>query len=94
MVIVYWLNIIGYAAWKNFSGSNDDLNTYEKKKRFIFYSIYAWSMGALTTAPTILRNFSKVYKYCNKYEQSTSCVMLSMLFVIIIYSDLILFNIS
>ncbi|KAM7355236.1 putative G-protein coupled receptor Mth-like 3 [Cochliomyia hominivorax] len=75
--IVYWLNVFGFAAWKTFSDTSEELDKYEEKKRFIFYSLYVWSMSALTTAPAVFRNYFEINDNCHKYKQIKSCVMLT-----------------
>ncbi|KAM7356774.1 G-protein coupled receptor Mth2-like isoform 2-T2 [Cochliomyia hominivorax] len=79
---VFWLNVLGFDAWRTFSDSNEDLDSQEKKKRFIFYSLYVWIISAVTTAPAVVRNFSNIYEYCNQCEQSESCVMIIINFLI------------
>lgn len=83
MAIIFWLNVFGIETWLNFSVKRDNFNENPvKKKRFRFYSIYAWLSGGITTIPTILRNIPSILDYCNKFKQSKSCVIVGAKFEI------------
>ncbi|XP_002065957.2 G-protein coupled receptor Mth2 isoform X1 [Drosophila willistoni] len=52
MAAFLWLNVISFDLWHNFRGTRG-INRFQEKKRFAFYSLYAWGMAFLFLGFTI-----------------------------------------
>ncbi|XP_065361909.1 G-protein coupled receptor Mth2-like [Calliphora vicina] len=44
-----WLSTLCYDIWKNFKGTNIELNSRKNSKQFILYSLYVWLSAGLAT---------------------------------------------
>ncbi|XP_037933024.1 G-protein coupled receptor Mth2-like isoform X2 [Teleopsis dalmanni] len=47
MAAFLWLNVISFDLWHNFRGTRG-INRLQEKKRFLFYSLYAWGLAAVS----------------------------------------------
>ncbi|KAH8380250.1 hypothetical protein KR009_009684 [Drosophila setifemur] len=52
MAAYLWLNVISFDLWHNFRGTRG-INRFQEKKRFLFYSLYAWGLAVVFLAFTL-----------------------------------------
>ncbi|XP_054084775.1 G-protein coupled receptor Mth2 isoform X2 [Zeugodacus cucurbitae] len=50
--VFFWLNVICFDLWKNLRVTQGAVQNVTKRKRFLYYSLYAWGMPALMTIVT------------------------------------------
>ncbi|XP_054084759.1 G-protein coupled receptor Mth2 isoform X1 [Zeugodacus cucurbitae] len=50
--VFFWLNVICFDLWLNFRVTQGAVQNVTKRKRFLYYSLYAWGMPALMTIVT------------------------------------------
>jgi len=53
MSAFFWLNVMCFDLWHNFRGSSGVKHT-QKKKRFLFYSLYSWGLALVFLIFTFL----------------------------------------
>ncbi|XP_039965325.1 G-protein coupled receptor Mth2-like isoform X2 [Bactrocera tryoni] len=50
--VFFWLNVICFDLWQNFRMTQGAVRNLTQRKRFLYYSLYAWGMPALMTIIT------------------------------------------
>ncbi|XP_067646611.1 G-protein coupled receptor Mth2-like [Eurosta solidaginis] len=60
LAVFFWLNVICFDLWHNFRGTKGNVQNLSLRKRFTYYSVYAWGVPALMTTLTILIQYSNL----------------------------------
>nr|XP_036217277.1 G-protein coupled receptor Mth2-like isoform X5 [Bactrocera oleae] len=58
--VFFWLNVICFDLWQNFRITQGAVRNLTQRKRFLYYSLYAWGMPALMTIITASLQNSKL----------------------------------